>query len=368
VSHLYAESLLAPGLGASFQWRHQNNGTDLLAILDRESPVYGALRQAIERFEHTVFELSLNKPNLIEWANSQATLQDTADRRELRLGGAHVFQQSIELLQGMQMMTDREEDPHRLSAIHHSIGDVMGFIGQRSGSIHYLEQAALSYEQALEIRTEDKMPLEWAQTTFNFALVMHTIGQLEDDASMLKQALGSYKQAVNLLPRKEDGEAWAAAFCSVGTVLYQLGTHRRGSRTLEQALVAFRNALTERTADKSRAAWAITTNNLAATMQALGEHEEDIGSLEASIPVYDSVLKVLDRDELPLIWSMVSANRVSAMYSLAVESDYLDMAETAVAEFDKIHSLFNGTDYKNYHAKAEERSQRSQELVASLQV
>jgi len=277
VSHLYAESLLAPGLGASFQWRHQNNGTDLLAILDRESPVYGALRQAIERFEHTVFELSLNKPNLIEWANSQATLQDTADRRELRLGGAHVFQQSIELLQGMQMMTDREEDPHRLSAIHHSIGDVMGFIGQRSGSIHYLEQAALSYEQALEIRTEDKMPLEWAQTTFNFALVMHTIGQLEDDASMLKQALGSYKQAVNLLPRKEDGEAWAAAFCSVGTVLYQLGTHRRGSRTLEQALVAFRNALTERTADKSRAAWAITTNNLAATMQALGEHEEDIG-------------------------------------------------------------------------------------------
>ena len=102
--HLFAETLLAPGLGVSFQWRYQNKGRDLLSIMDRESPVYGALGQAIDRFEHTVFDLAPNKPTLIEWANSQDTLQDAADRRELRLGGAHVFQQCIELLQGMQMM------------------------------------------------------------------------------------------------------------------------------------------------------------------------------------------------------------------------------------------------------------------------
>jgi len=151
--HLYAETLLVPGLSTTFQWRYQRNGTELLDVLDPESPVCSALGQSIERYENTVFELTLNKPTLIEWANSQATLQDEADRRELRLGGAHVFQQSIELLQGLQMMTDREEDPEGLSAIHHHIGDVMGFIGQRSGSLHWLEQAALSYEQALEIRT-----------------------------------------------------------------------------------------------------------------------------------------------------------------------------------------------------------------------
>ena len=107
--HLYAETLLAPGLGVTFQWRYQNDARDLLAILDPESPVYGALRQSIERFENTVFELALDKPTLIEWANSEETLQDPADRRELRLGSAHVFQQCIELLQGMQMMTDRIE-------------------------------------------------------------------------------------------------------------------------------------------------------------------------------------------------------------------------------------------------------------------
>jgi len=372
VGSLYAETLLAPGLRVSFQWRYQNNGRDLLAVLDPESPVNGALGQAIERFENTVFELAPNKPTLIEWANSQETLQDAADRRELRLGGAHVFQQSIELLQGMQMMTDREEDPVRLSAIHHNIGDVMGFIGQRSGSVHFLEQAALSYEQALEIRTQDDMPLEWARSTFNTGLVMQAIGQLEDDTGMLKQALNLFKQAVNLVPREQMADEWAAAMCSVGTVLYQLGTHRRGARTLEQAVVALRNALAERNAernaDKNLFAWAITQNNLAATMQALGEHEEDIGSLEASIPLYDAVLKVLTRDALPLIWTMVSANRASAMYALAGESDYLDMAEASIAEFKKIHELFAGTDFSNYQTKALARAEQAEELVASLQV
>jgi len=233
--HIYAETLLAPGLNSSFHWRYQNDGRELLNIIDAESPVYGALGQAIDRFEFTVFELSINKPTLIEWANAQSTLQDSADVRELRLGGAHVFQQSIELLQGMQMMIDREEAPERLSAIHHNIGDVMGFIGQRSGSVHFLEQAALSYEQALEIRTQEAMPLEWGQTTYNFGLVMQAIGQLEDDTQMLKSALDSIKQAVNFLPRNDVPQDWAAAMNSIGILLYQLGTHRRGARTLEQA-------------------------------------------------------------------------------------------------------------------------------------
>ena len=218
--HLYAETVLAPGLGVTFQWRYQNNGRNLLELLDPESPVVRALGQAIDRFENTVFELALNKPTLIEWANSQNTLQDTPDRRELRLGGAHVFQQSIELFQGLQMMTDKEEDPQKLSTIHHTIGDVMGFIGQRSGSIHFLEQAALSYEQALEIRQQESMPLEWAFTTYNLSLVMQTIGILENEPGMLKQALGSLKEAVNLIPREDDPQEWAAALCSVGTLLY----------------------------------------------------------------------------------------------------------------------------------------------------
>jgi len=365
--HLYAETLLTPGLGGSFQWRFQNNGRCLLQVVDPESPVYRALGQAVDRFENTVFELALEKPTLIEWANAEDTLQDTADVRELRLGGAHVFQQSIELFQGMQMMTDREEDPVRLSAIHHNIGDVMGFIGQRSGSIHFLEQATLSYEQALEIRTEDAMPREWAYTTYNLGVVMQSLGHLEDDAGLLKQGLGMFKQAINLIPREEVPEDWASAMCGIGTLLYLLGTHRRGARTLEQALVAYRNVLSQRTIDNQKA-WVITQNNVAAVLQALGEHEEDIGSLEASIPIYDSVLKELDDMTLPLITAMVQANRASAMRALASESDYLDMAELSVEEFEKIGELFKGSEYEGYQTKAGERVQEAQKLVGSLQV
>ena len=84
--HLYAETLLSPGLGGAFQWRYQNNGRQLLAIIDPESPVYGALAQAIDRFENTVFDLAPDKPSLIEWANSQETLQEISP---YSFGGFH---------------------------------------------------------------------------------------------------------------------------------------------------------------------------------------------------------------------------------------------------------------------------------------
>ena len=106
-SHLYAETLLAPGLGITFQWRLLDGGQDLLALIDRESPVYGALVQAIERFEHTVFELAPNKPTLIEWANSQHELEDPADLRELRLGAAHVFRREF----GLHWQYEQQLDP-----------------------------------------------------------------------------------------------------------------------------------------------------------------------------------------------------------------------------------------------------------------
>lgn len=368
LQHLYAETLLCPGLGLSFQWRFQNNGQGMLSIIDPESPTRGAIDQALERFEYTVFELAANKPTLIEWANSQHTLEDPADLRELRLASAHVLQQSIELFQGMQMMTDRSEDPVRLSAIHHNIGDVMGCIGQRSGSVHFLEQAALSYEQALELRTLEETPNTWAQTSFNMAVVMQTLGQLEDDTGFMKQALQLFKEVVNHIPREDVPEDWASAMCHVATLLCQLGTHRRGARTLEQALVAFQNASGERSVENNQAAWITTQNNLAATLQALGEHEEDIGSLEASIPVYDALLKGIDADAMPLVFMLISANRASAQCALAGESDYLDMAEMAVAAFENIADQLQDTEYSHYRDKATEQTNRARELVSTLQV
>ena len=71
--HLYAETLLAPGLGCSFHWRFQNSGRYIHDIIDQDSPVLGALKRAVDRFENTVFELNADKPDLIAWANSQAS-------------------------------------------------------------------------------------------------------------------------------------------------------------------------------------------------------------------------------------------------------------------------------------------------------
>ena len=87
--NLYAETLLTPGLDVPIVWRFQNKASHIIKLLDSDSPVCKALTQAIDRYGETFFEIAPNKETLIEWANSQKTLVDTADVRELRLGGAH---------------------------------------------------------------------------------------------------------------------------------------------------------------------------------------------------------------------------------------------------------------------------------------
>ena len=101
----------------------------------------------------------------------------------------------------------------------------------------------MSYEQALELRTQDETPVDWAETKLNYGVIIHTIGVLEDDSRMLKDALDTYKSAINFIDRNEDPQTWACAMSNIGVVLCQLGTHRRGARTLEQALVALEHAV-----------------------------------------------------------------------------------------------------------------------------
>ena len=74
--NLYAEPVASPGLGVPLQWRYQNDAAHIVDILDRESPVCGAIKQAIERYENTVFELAPDKKSMVDWATSQHNLQD----------------------------------------------------------------------------------------------------------------------------------------------------------------------------------------------------------------------------------------------------------------------------------------------------
>ena len=98
----------------------------------------------------------------------------------------------------------------------------------------HLEQAVVAHRAALEERTRDRVPLNWAATQNN-----------------------------------------------LGNVLLALGERETGTERLEQAVVAYRAALKEYTRDQVPRHWATTRNNLSNALLALRERAASNGQTPA---------------------------------------------------------------------------------------
>ena len=119
--------------------------------------------------------------------------------------------------------------------------------GERESGTARLEEAVAAYRAALEERTRDKVPLQWAMTQMN-----------------------------------------------LGNALRNLGDRESGTARLEEAVVAYRAALEENTRDKVPLDWANTQANLCIVALAHFEKDRDPKHLDAA-EAYDlAALKVFE--------------------------------------------------------------------------
>ncbi len=114
-----------------------------------------------------------------------------------------------------------------------NLGTALATLGERESGTARLEEAVAAYRAALEERTRDRVPLDWAMTQNN-----------------------------------------------LGNALRALGERESGTARLEQAVAAFRAARGERTRDRAPLNWATTQNNLGNALAALGEREGGTARLE----------------------------------------------------------------------------------------
>ena len=69
-------------------------------------------------------------------------------------------------------------------------------LGERESDAEHLEQAVDAYRAALQERTRERVPLDWATTQNNLGNVLRILGERENDAERLEQA-ERLKQAVD---------------------------------------------------------------------------------------------------------------------------------------------------------------------------
>ena len=113
-----------------------------------------------------------------------------------------------------------------------------------------------AFRLALEERTRERVPLDWAQTQTNVANALQMLGaremstDIQSGTNRLEEAVEAFRLALEEWTRERVPLHWAATQNNLGVALATLGERESGTARLEEALAAFRLALEERTRER----------------------------------------------------------------------------------------------------------------------
>ena len=185
---------------------------------------------------------------------------------------------------------------------------VFTFTGLRKNSTERLGQAVDAYRAALEERTRERVPLEWAMTQNNLGSALRALGQRESGTELLEQAVDAHRAALEERTRERVPLEWATTQNNLGSALWILGERESGTDRLEQAVDAHRAALEEYTRARVPLTWAATQNDLGNALRSLGERERGTERLEQATDAYRAALDVFADEGLPRDRAIVQNN------------------------------------------------------------
>ncbi len=143
----------------------------------------------------------------------------------------------------------RAQNADQRGASLNDLGIALDVYGERETGTDRLEQAVTAYRAALEERTRDRVPLNWATTQNNLGNALQALGTREDGTERLDDAQNAFDEALKERTRERVPLNWAMTQGNIGL----LQTHyaaRTGEvaraeaavGALTQALAVFRAA------------------------------------------------------------------------------------------------------------------------------
>jgi tetratricopeptide (TPR) repeat protein len=227
----------------------------------------------------------------------------------------------------------RERVPLDWAATQNNLGNALWALGERESGTARLEEAVAAYRAALQEQTRERAPVDWAATQNNLGVALWALGKREGGTARLEEAVAAYRAALEERTRERVPPDWAATQNNLGVALGSLGERESGTARLEEAVAAYRAALEERTRERVPPDWAATQANLGNALRALGEREGKAGRVEEAVAAYRLALKELKRERVPLQWAMTQTNLGNALRALGEREGKAGRVEEAVAAF-----------------------------------
>ena len=190
-----------------------------------------------------------------------------------------------------------------------------------------------AYRAALEERTRERVPLDWAMTQMNLGNALAMLGERESGTARLEEAVAAYRAALEERTR----ERRAARLGDDPEEPRRRAREARGAGERHGAAGGGGGGLSRRAGGATRERvpldWARTQMNLGVALQRLGERESGTARLEEAVAAYRAALDEMTRERVPLDWAGTQMNLGSAPAALGERESGTARLEEAVAAY-----------------------------------
>ncbi|CAD5924968.1 CHAT domain-containing protein [Planktothrix agardhii] len=195
-----------------------------------------------------------------------------------------------------------------------------------------IEWAITAYQAVLEIRTRAAFPEQWAMTQHNLALAYSNRIKGEK-ADNMERAITAYQSALEIRTREAFLEDWAATQNNLA-LAYSNRIKGEKADNIEQAITAYQAALEIYTCEAFPEKWAMTQHNLATAYsnRITGEKSDNI---ERAITVYQAALEIRTREAFPEDWA-ATQNNLAIAYSNRIKGEKADNIEMAITAYKAV--------------------------------
>lgn len=235
----------------------------------------------------------------------------------------------------------KEDDDLKRAEILNNQGNLLAALAQNSRDVDLYNQSIASFNNALELVSQETSPLDWAATQSNLGTALQALGRQEADPKLLNKSVDAYTAALLVYSKKETPEEWMMLMHQLGATFHTYGTLLKGNRTFQKSVVSYKNALALLDADDYAFELTATHNNRAAVLHHLGESEENPERLIEAINSYEKALTVCMEQQLPFhLAVIIRVNKATAQNVLAELTNDAVLAEEIADEFELIMECF----------------------------
>jgi tetratricopeptide (TPR) repeat protein len=266
--------------------------------------------------------------------------------RQAGAAGLATMQDAVDAFTRALETRTKDAMPVDWATTQNNLGNTLMNIGiRKSGeeAVDFLERSVQAYEHALEVHTKDAIPARWAMTQNNLGATLQEIGTRKSGEAaipFLERSVQAYEHALEIRTKDAMPVDWATTQNNLGNTLQQIGIRKSGEGAvdiLEGSFHAYERALEVHTKDAMPVDWAMTQNNLGNTLSQIGirkSGKEAIPFLERSVQAYKRALEIQTKDAMPVDWAGTMTNLGLSLITLGARSDNPAPIQRGIATMD----------------------------------